>query len=250
MKLLNKIILVTGASSGIGRASCIRLIQEGAFVIATGRNTAKIESLKEEVSHPDKLAIEEKDVNENTSNLNRWVFDISKKYGKLNGIVLSAGILHIAPLRSMTEGQLHKVFQTNFDSNYWLAKGFCDKRVNAGAGSSLVFISSISSIKGEGGLTAYSASKGALNSFMKSLAKEVSGNGIRVNSILPGMVRTELLDKWQDIYTDKYMEEEVKAYPLGIGKPDDVSGPIAFLLSKDSEWITGVCLPVDGGYTL
>lgn len=246
MRLLNKKILVSGASSGIGRATCIRLIDDGASVIAIGRNVEKLKAIKKAVNYPENFEIEVKDLSEDTAELNQWVRLIAKKYGKLDGAVLSAGVLHIAPLRSMTEAQLHEIFQINFEANYWIAKGFCDKRVNSGRFSSLVFISSVSSILGEAGLTSYSASKGALNSFMKSLAKEVSPQGVRINAILPGIVKTELLDK----YTTEYLEKAENDYPLGLGKPEDISGVISFLMSEDANWITGVAIPVDGGTTL
>ncbi|MDG1858649.1 MAG: SDR family NAD(P)-dependent oxidoreductase [Emcibacteraceae bacterium] len=242
--------MVTGASSGIGEAACVRLIDEGAFVIASGRNIECLKALQLKVSHPNMLAIEVNDITQDTFNLNKWVRGIAKKYGKLSGAVLSAGIQDIAPLRAVTEEGLHKLFQVNFEANFWIAKGFCDKRVNIGTGSSLVFISSISSVVGEAGLSAYSATKGALNSFMRSLAKEVSSQGLRVNAILPGLVKTQLLEKFDDFYTKEYLQEISKNYPLGIGSPEDVSGVISFLMSEDSKWITGTCIKVDGGATL
>ncbi len=243
-------VLVTGASSGIGREICIRLISDGFKVIASGRNTKNLNDLKDSVSHPKNLIVEVKDVAQDTGLLNKWVYGLSKKYGKLQGAILSAGILHISPLRAVTEKQLQDIFRINFEANFWLSKGFCDKRVNVGEGSSLVIISSISSIIGQSGLAGYSASKGALNSLTRSLAKEFSSSGVRVNAVLPGLVKTELIEKWEGVYTEEYLQQAEQEYPLGIGLPDDVSGVVSFLMSKDARWITGVCLPVDGGATL
>ncbi|PCJ35842.1 MAG: short-chain dehydrogenase [Alphaproteobacteria bacterium] len=251
VKFSNKdIILVTGASSGIGRAVCEELNSRGAFVIAAARNMERLEQLKENSKYPAQMTVEYLDVEENTNSLNRWVLKLAKKYGKLRGIALIAGIQHIVPLSALKPSKMEELLNVNVMANLWLAKGFCDRRANIGRGSSVVFMSSISAITGEAGLTAYSTTKGALNSLMRSLAKEVAPSGIRVNSILPGLVQTGLLKKWDAVYTKEYLSETELKYPLGLGKPEDIAGPVAFLLSDDSSWITGVELVADGGATL
>jgi 3-oxoacyl-[acyl-carrier protein] reductase len=243
-----KIVLVTGASSGIGLAICKRLISDGLFVIASGRNLNRLNTLRKSVVTPENMAIEVKDVTEGTSELNKWVHGLSKKYGKLDGAVLSSGVQNIQPIRAVMKRDFSEMFQINFEANFWIAKGFCDKRVNAGKNSSLIFISSISSICGEVGLASYSSSKGALNSLTKALSKEMGPQGVRVNAVLPGLIQTALLDKESSVYTSEYLAKEKGNYPLGLGIPEDISGVISFLLSNDSRWMTGVCLPVDGGY--
>jgi len=244
------IFLVTGATSGIGKGVVLSLLNQGAKVIAVGRDSKKLVSLKGEASNKNNLILEEKDLS-NCDGLDKWILNIAKKYGKLKGLVLSAGIQQITPISSPLSVEKSKeLFEINYFSNIQLAKGFCDRRANIGKGSSVVFLSSIASIKGNMGIIGYAASKGAINSAVKSLALEVAKLGIRVNAVLPGFVKTEMILRWKEVYNKKYMEKMNNEYPLGIGKVDDVTGPILFLLSDESKWITGSEIIVDGGASL
>jgi len=244
------IFLVTGATSGIGKGVVLSLLSQGAKVIAIGRDSKKLASLKSEAINKNNLILEEKDLS-NCDGLDKWILNIVKKYGKVKGLVLSAGIQQITPISSPLSVEKSKeLFEINYFSNIQLAKGFCDRRANIGKGSSVVFLSSIASIKGNMGIVGYAASKGAINSAVKSLALEVAKLGIRVNAVLPGFVKTEMILRWKEVYNKKYMEKMNNEYPLGIGKVDDVTGPILFLLSDESKWITGSEIIVDGGASL
>ena len=244
------IFLVTGATSGIGKGVVLSLLSQGAKVIAIGRDSKKLASLKSEAINKNNLILEEKDLS-NCDGLDKWILNIVKKYGKVKGLVLSAGIQQITPISSPLSVEKSKeLFEINYFSNIQLAKGFCDRRANIGKGSSVVFLSSIASIKGNMGIVGYAASKGAINSAVKSLALEVAKLGIRVNVVLPGFVKTEMILRWKEVYNKKYMEKMNNEYPLGIGKVDDVTGPILFLLSDESKWITGSEIIVDGGASL
>ena len=241
------IFIVTGATSGIGKGVVISLLKEGASVIAIGRSLEKLNLLRDETSDGKSLFLEEKDLS-SCDGLDKWVLSISKQYGKLKGLVLSAGIQQITPISSVLSVEKSKeLFEINYFSNIQLAKGFCDRRANIGNGSSIVFLSSIASIRGNSGIVGYAASKGAINSAVKSLAIEISRLGIRVNAVLPGFVMTEMIKSWQEVYTKEYIENINSSYPLGIGKVQDVVGPILFLLSDKAKWITGSELVVDGG---
>lgn len=243
----NDIFIVTGATSGIGSAVARELNQLGAIVIAIGRNSKKLDFLKKECSNPENLKCEKKDLLKITE-LDRWVLSLSKKYGKLRGAILCAGIQQIIPISALNSIEKSKeLFEINYFSCIQFAKGFTDRRANIGVGSSLVFLSSIASIRGNPGIIGYSASKGAINSAVQSLALEVASRGIRVNSILPGFLITEMTNK---LYDQKFIDNINQLYPLGIGSIKDVVGPILFLLSEDSRWITGSHLVVDGGGSL
>lgn len=244
------IFLVTGATSGIGKGVVLELNKLGATVIAVGRNFEKLNILKDVILISDNLIIVEKDLSK-SEGLDKWIFSISKKYGKLKGLVLSAGIQQITPLRAILSVEKSKeLFEINYFSNMQLAKGFCDRRANVGKGSSIIFLSSIAAIRGNAGIVAYSASKGAINSAVKSLAIEVARLGIRVNAVLPGFVMTKMIESLPEVYTKEYIKKTNEDYPLGIGKVEDVVSPILFLLSGKARWITGSEIVVDGGGSL
>jgi NAD(P)-dependent dehydrogenase (short-subunit alcohol dehydrogenase family) len=244
------IFLITGATSGIGKSVVLSLLNQGAKVIAIGRNSKKLILLKNETNNKNNLILEEKDLS-NCGGLDKWILNIAKKYGKLKGLVLSAGIQQIMPISlSLSVEKSKELFEINYFSSMQIAKGFCDRRANIGKGSSVIFLSSIASIKGNTGIIGYAASKGAINSAVKSLALEVAKLGIRVNAVLPGFVKTEMTLRWKEIYNKKYIEKINNEYPLGIGKAEDVTGPILFLLSEESKWITGSEIIVDGGASL
>jgi NAD(P)-dependent dehydrogenase (short-subunit alcohol dehydrogenase family) len=240
------IFLVTGGTSGIGKGVVSQLNNLGASVIVVGRDTLKLQSIKKEMKLPENIFCEEQDLAK-SDNLDKWILELSRKYGKLKGLVLSAGILEILPLNANTLEKSKNLFEINYFSGMQLIKGFCDKRVNTGDNSSIVWVSSIASIRGYGSISTYSASKGAINSAVKSLAPEIAKSNIRINALLPGFVKTEMIDKHKDIYNDEFINMMEESYPLGIGEIDDVVKPILFLLSDDARWITGTNMVVDGG---
>lgn len=243
----NDIFIVTGASSGIGKGVALELNKLGASVIIIARNREKLEEVKKEAKFSANIVVEAKDLS-NSNELNKWVLELSKRYGRLKGLVLSAGIQQTIPLASpLSVEESKKMFELNYFSAMQMAKGFCDRRVCVKESSSIVFVSSIASFRGKAGISGYSATKGALNSAMRSLAMEVARQKIRVNSILPGFVMTEMIEEWKEKYSEEYINGIDKEYPLGIGYVDDVVAPILFLLSNESKWITGTELVVDGG---
>ena len=245
-----ELYLITGGTSGIGKGVVLKLNQLGHFVIVVGRSNDKLELIRQEARYPENILFESKDLSK-SEGLDKWVLNLSKKHGKLKGCVLSAGIQQIMAISSpLSIEKCKELFEVNFFSNMQIAKGFCDRRVNIGKGSSVVFISSIASIRGNSGLVCYAASKGAINSAVKSLAKEVARYGIRVNAILPGFVMTEMIEKWKKVYNEDFIKKIDKEYPLGLGKVEHVVEPILFLLSDEAKWITGCELVVDGGGSL
>lgn len=241
------IFLVTGASSGIGKAVALELNKKGAFVVPIGRNRNRLEELEQEIEDPARCRIVEKDLSTEACQDYKFVSILAKEVGKFRGLVLSAGIQDIRPLRISKQKDVKKLFDINFHSGFFLSQAFCDKRVNVGQGSSIVFLSSIASLIGSPGISAYSASKGAINALVQSMAVEVARQGIRVNAVLPGFVKSEMTDFWNSVYTQDYIAKLEEKYPLGIGQVEDIVGPILFLLSDLSRWITGTTLVVDGG---
>ncbi len=237
--------LLSGASSGLGYETTKKLLSLQARVVGLCRHEKSLKSLKHE--HEEHLFIEICDL-KNNENLDKKVLELSKKYGKFKGLILCAGVQQIMPIFMKNSVQKSKeLFEINYFSALQLAKGFCDKRANIGKGSSIVFISSIASLNAHAGILSYSASKSAINTAVKSLAKEVGRAGVRVNAVLPGFLQTPMTKSFSHVYTDEYIKELSEKTPLGLGQLSDVVDPILFLLSNQARWITGASLVVDGG---
>jgi 3-oxoacyl-[acyl-carrier protein] reductase len=239
------IFLVTGASSGIGRACCLLLNHLGAAVIAVGRRGDKLHELRSEAREPNLVSTEVKDLSVGIEEHAAWVGTISEKYGRLKGMVLSAGIQHTIPLKAISYDAMKQLFDVNCFSNIMLTKGFARPKANTGKGASIVFVSSVTANSGGKGIISYSASKAALLAAVKSLALELSGAGIRVNSVLPGYVETEMLTGDKNLFSPHFIETVNAQYPLGIGKPQWVAQLIIFLLSECASWITGSTIVID-----
>lgn len=248
MQLNDKVILVTGASSGIGRATAILCSQLGAKVILTGRNISRLnDTLKsmEGQGH----GIHSLDISQHTDFL-PWMRDLAKNYGPLNGLAHCAGILTLQPLRGLSPETLTDLMKTNFESAVWLTKAFRHNKVCSKETASIVYVSSAAGMVGEKGNAIYGASKAALISITKAYALELAEQNIRVNSVVPAIVQTEMIEETsQKVLSDEQFQKIVNAHPIGLGTPEDVANSISFLLSEASRWITGTSLVVDGGYT-
>ncbi|MCT7574647.1 SDR family oxidoreductase [Aliarcobacter butzleri] len=242
-------ILVTGASDGLGKAICILLNSLGANVIGIARSEDKLKLLKEEMTYKEKFSYVIRDLSVDIDELPNLVSKIAKEYGKLSGLVYAAGKLELLPIKALDSNSIDTLYNVNFKSLLMTTKGFTDKR-NSLENSSIVYISSISSILGIKGMISYSASKGAINSLVKTLAVEVSNRKIRVNSILPGHVETNMTLQNKDANSKEYLNELETMYPLGLGEPEDIANIVIFLLSNKSRWITGQNIVIDGGRTL
>jgi NAD(P)-dependent dehydrogenase (short-subunit alcohol dehydrogenase family) len=241
--LVNKNILVTGASSGIGKAIAIETSKIGATLIITGRNKKRLEEtfdLLKGQGHKQVIA----DLR-NPEDLEKLVSEIIE----LDGIVHSAGETNPIPFKFVTESKLEKIFSINFKSPTLLTQQLLNKKMIKKC-ASIIFISSISGVYCSSFAgSMYSATKGAINGLIKGMALDLSNRLIRVNTVCPGMIETNILKNGR--ITNEQLEEDKKRYPLKrYGKPEEVAYAVIYLLSDASMWITGSNLLIDGGYTL
>lgn len=239
------VFLVTGASSGFGKASTVLLNRLGATVIATGRDTERLEEARMACPHPERCHCIARDLASDAKSLSGWVKELRERFGKLRGLLYCAGICEVVPVRLQEPESMRNLFEVNVFSAYQLARGFLDRRNNTGPGAGIVLIASTGALHDNAGTTSYSASKGAVLSLMRSLACEFVPQGIRINAVSPALVPTPMTEAF---YAD--LEERAASYPLGAGTPDDIAQASAFLLSDAARWITGQNMIVDGGIGL
>lgn len=240
--LTNKNVLVTGASSGIGRAIAVVCSSMGARVIITGRNSLELE-LTFKMLEGEGHAMYVADINV-ADELDALVDSVSQ----LDGFVSNAGVNKRTLCKYVKEADLDLIMKTNLTSPVLLTKKLLkQKKINAGA--SVVFISSIAAFHSSIGDGVYSATKGGISSFSKVLALELAPQLVRVNTVQPAMVRTALTDN--GVLTDEDYLKDEKKYPLGrYGKPEEIAYAVAYLLSNASAWVTGTDLVIDGGVSL
>ena len=236
-KINGKKILVTGASSGIGRAIAIELSNQGAFLTITGRNELRLKETLLQLGQSAKAIV--CDLTEE-----QQIKDLISTLDVLDGVVFVAGVVEYLPVKFINAEKIDNVFKVNFDAQVLLTQNLLKlKKLNNG--SSLVYISSIASKIGVAGTAMYSSSKAALNAYVKVLANELASRNIRANTICPGLIETPMMQQAIDVNQDL-----AKDYPLGLGQTDFITGPCVFLLSESSKWITGTDLILDGGLTI
>lgn len=244
--LEGKTILVTGASSGIGRKSAIDCSKMGAKVVAIGRNTQR---LNEVVSEMEGMGTGYSFDLEKIEDIHGLITDIVNQYGKLDGFIHAAGVEVTNPIKLSKPNEFEDIFRVNCLSAFEIVKNLCGiKTFNKGG--SIVLISSISGVIARKGLSAYAASKGALISAARVMALEMAPREIRVNTISPGTVLTPMMQKALDAMNEEDKKKRVDGFPLGIGETTDISNACIFLLSNASRWITGQNIIVDGGFTI
>lgn len=250
MDMSGRTVLVTGASSGIGRETAILLSRLGARIVLVARDQGRLEETASQLAPSTAGAahcVEPFDLN-STDEISKWLKRIAGETGVLHGFVHSAGMQVTKPVRFLDLATIEATFHINFLAGFALAKAFMQKGVRSD-GASLVFLSSVMGSVGQPGISAYAASKGALNALVKSLAMEFARERVRVNCVAPAHVRTEMAEQVEAALTQNQFEAIEAMHPLGIGSPTDVAHAIAFLLADTGRWITGTTLFVDGGYT-
>ena len=244
--LAGRHILVTGASSGLGRETAALLSRLGARLVLVGRDASRLEASAAALAE-DRHRLEQFDLAA-TAQIGPWFASLTREVGPFNGLVHAAGAHAFSPLRTLALDEAADLMRVNFESALALAQAFRRKGAHPGGGS-LVFLSSVAGLVGQPGLAAYAATKGALIAAARVLAIELAPERIRVNCIAPGMVQTEMAERIRANMLPEQWDTVMRMHPLGLGEPRDVACAVAFLLSDSGRWITGTTLVVDGGYT-
>lgn len=247
LNLNNKNIMITGASSGIGKQCAITFSQLGANVILVARNKERLEQTFNKLDKGNHITFAQ-DLNE-YDKLEEIINASVGKIGRISGFVHSAGTEMILPLKGMQPSYYEKMFAINVIAGFEIAKIISKKRYLDEKGASFVFISSIMGILGQPGRVGYCSSKGALISGAKAMALELAKKNIRVNCILPGVVNTEMSNEMFQRLSEESKKEIIDMHPLGLGMPEDIANASAFLLSDAAKWMTGSDLIIDGGYS-
>lgn len=245
--LENKTILITGASSGIGRQCAIDCSKMGAQVILVARN---VDRLKETLSEMEGSGHKfySYDLND-IDGIKSLTELINSDNGKIDGIVHAAGVEMTKPVKLLSPSDYDDVIRINTISGFELVRQFTAVK-NFNKSGSVVFIASITGVIARSGVAAYSASKGALISAARVFALELAKRGIRVNCISPGTILTPLMENYLSTLTDDQRKARIDGFPLGLGQTEDISKTVIYLLSEASRWMTGQNLIIDGGYTI
>lgn len=241
--LHNKTILITGASSGIGRETAIKCSEMGAKIILTARNKERLAETEKKLSGTGHKSM--------SCDLSKEMElkDFILQLGHLDGLVNCAGVVNPFPIGFLSRQKIEETLLPNFYAVVELTNLLLkNKKINNNA--SLIFLSSVSGQHPHKGGSMYAASKAAVEAFSKTVALEFYSKGIRSNCISPAMVKTEMYDSAAASMTKEGMDEHVSKYPLGVGYPEDVANAVIFLLSPASKWITGINLIMDGGMLL
>lgn len=240
--LERKTILITGAASGIGKETAIESSKMGAKIVAVDLNADGLNALVPQLEGEGHLTFDGNLCNDEFLKL------LAENAPVLNGVFLCAGVSDTTLVKFLTEEKIDRVFNINVKAPVMMLKYLLKKKKVADGGS-LVWMSSYGAEKVEPGLGIYAASKSAVNGFMRAYAKELIGKKIRSNSIMPMMIKTELISTLTTISEEDWKKQEAM-YPLGFGAPQDVARVAMFLFSDASRWITGTQFKMGGGSDL
>ncbi|PZR33317.1 MAG: short-chain dehydrogenase [Azospira oryzae] len=237
----NKVAVITGGNSGIGYATAKGLHEAGANVIITGRRKEAVEKAAQELQVNSLVADQSR-----LSDIERLAAEVAKQFGKVDILLINAGVTKFAPIEHMTESVFDEIMDVNFKGAYFTLSKFIPV-LNDNA--SVILLSSTSAMISPPSASVYAASKAALNAVMKIAALELASRKIRVNSVSPGPVATEIMNK---LGLDKRVEEQmIGSIPLArFGKASEVADLITFLSGENASFITGANFLIDGGQSV
>ena len=246
-RLDNKIAVITGAGSGIGRAIAIAFSKEGANVGLIGRRRNLLEAVAREIGSASLVV--QADVSKK-SDVDQALKETVSSFGGLHVVVNNAGVLHSGTSEQITDPQWDETFNVNV-RGVWHMSNAALPYLRRQGGGSIINMASVLGLNGARNRAVYAASKGAVVLLTKCMAIDHGGENIRVNAICPGFVETDLTQQVfaQALDPAAIRRERIAVHPIGrLGQPHDIAGLAVFLASDESAWITGAVLPVDGGY--
>lgn len=240
--LEGKTILVTGASSNIGRQIAVKCSEMGAKVIATARNEERLkETLAKMTGNGHQI------IQCDLSDADQ-IPALVEQLSELNGIVMCAAVFRTTPIRNNRRKYTEEIFNTNTFANIDLVQQLL-KGKKVKDGGSILFISSVAAYRPYAGNALYSATKGAINSFCQVLAIEQGGRKIRANCVSPGIIKSDMEAKdWA--VTQEELDKEEARFPLGFGHTEDIAYAAVYMMSDASRWVTGTNMIVDGGQSI
>jgi meso-butanediol dehydrogenase / (S,S)-butanediol dehydrogenase / diacetyl reductase len=243
----NRTVLVTGAGSGIGAACVRRLFAEGASIVAADVRREEVDKVVSEFQETDRIYGVGVDVS-NRDQVAAFVSGAVQRFGKLYGLVNSAGIRGVGSVLDVDPETWRRVLSVNLDGTFNVCQAFARAVTEARTPAAIVNLSSAAGIRGVPNRLPYAASKYGIVGITQTMALELGPLGVRVNAVVPGMIRTPLTEV---MFKDPENVKRIRAaHPIGReGQPEEVAAAISFLLSDDAGFITGVALPVDGGST-
>lgn len=244
MRLADKVAIITGGGSGIGKAIAAAFVREGARVAICGRDAAKLERAAREIGSSC-LAVTA-DVSDHATP-DKLVSHTLDRFGRIDTLVNNAGVLLPGTAESLTEAQWDQTYNINVRAVWQLSRAVLPHMRNTGGGS-IINIASVLSSLGARNRVAYAASKGAVLAMTRAMGLDHAAENIRVNCICPGIVETEMVAAFN--LDESARQQRIAAHPMGrFGQPEDMAGLAVFLASDEAAWITGASFAADGGYS-
>ncbi len=252
MSWSDKVVIVTGGGSGIGRAVAQRFAEAGAEVVVVGRTLSKIQGVVEEIEGKGYRAVAMEANVSSEQDVTRVIQDTLALHGRIDVLVNSAAICPQVRLTDMSLGEWNEVITNNLTSTFLFCRGVIPAMLEQGGGA-IVNVSSVHALATLDGYSAYAASKAGIAGLSRAIALDYAKTNIRVNTVLPGAVQTPMLESSVKNLTtprEQIMEQWNQSQPIGrVGQPEEIASVVLFAASPDNSFMTGATLVADGGMT-